>query len=358
VLAAGGSVGIAYHGAVLSALQEATGWDPRRAEVMVGTSAGSLTAAMLRAGVPAPDLARISEGETLSEEGARLAQMGRPHRPRPGPADALAFRPVGDLGAILDAVAHPWRMSPRALLLAALPSGGISTEAISGGIDAVYRGRWPDRPLWICSYDLRAGRRVVFGREGAPAASVGQAVAASAAIPMYFRPVVIGGRRYVDGGVHSMINLDVVAGAGLDLVIAVSPLSQAAAWGAVSPAALMRQPLRIRLRSEVEALKRTGVPVVAVQPGRSITSAMGLNPMDAARRARVSRVTREGVGRWLREGTEGRHLARILTRAATDAGRETASGVPEVSPVSPVSPVSGRPGPSSSPSASEARPSA
>ena len=90
-------------------------------------------------------------------------------------------------------------------------------------------------------------------------------------------------------------------------------------WGALSPGVFMRQPLRARLQAEVAALKRTGVPVVAIQPGRSVISVMGLNPMDAARRGAVSRATRAGVRRWLREGTEGRHLARVLRVAAREA---------------------------------------
>lgn len=312
VLAAGGSVGVAYHGGVLSALEEATGWDPRQADLLIGTSAGSLTSAVLRAGVPARDLAAISEGTPLSEEGERLAAVGRPHRPRPGRRDALNFRPIGDPVGLLRAVTRPWSASPRAALMAALPAGGIPTEPISAGIDALYQGRWAERPLWLCSYDLRAGRRVVFGQAGAPAASVGQAVAASCAIPMYFRPVVIGGRRYVDGGVHSMVNLNLAAGQNLDLVIAVSPMSQAAPLGPVSPGSLLRQAMRARLQAEVDALRRTGTTVVAIHPGRSVVGAMGLNPMDAARRVDVSRSAREGTLRWLAQAVEGRHLARAL----------------------------------------------
>lgn len=126
-------------------------------------------------------------------------------------------------------------------------------------------------------------------RIGLVLAAGGSVGVASAAVPAYFRPVEIGGRRYVDGGVHSMVNLDLVAGAGLDLVVTVSPLSQASAWPALSPAYLMRRPLRARLQVEVEALRATGVPVVAIEPGRSVAAAMGLNPMDAARRGEVSR---------------------------------------------------------------------
>ncbi len=71
-------MGVAYHGAVLAAIEEMTGWDPRSAEVLVGTSAGSITAAMLRAGVAAGDLRCMSEGEPLSQEGDRLAGRGSP----------------------------------------------------------------------------------------------------------------------------------------------------------------------------------------------------------------------------------------------------------------------------------------
>ena len=48
----------------------------------------------------------------------------------------------------------------------------------------------------------------------------------------------IGGRRYVDGGVCSVSNLDLVAGRGLDLVICLNPLSEqrgAARRGARAP---------------------------------------------------------------------------------------------------------------------------
>jgi NTE family protein len=186
VLAAGGSVGVAYHGAVLATLEEVTAWDPRQADLVIGTSAGSITGSILRAGVPAGDLARISEGAPLSAEGERLAAVGRPRRPRPTPADALAFRPVGDWAGVLHALTHPFSHPRRGLLVAAMPAGGIPTAMISEGIDAVFEGKWPDRPLWLCSYDLRAGRRVVFGRPGAPSTSAGQAVAASGAIPSDF----------------------------------------------------------------------------------------------------------------------------------------------------------------------------
>ena len=53
VLGAGGTPGYHWNVGVLDALADATGFDPRRADVLVGTSAGSLVASSLRAGVSA-----------------------------------------------------------------------------------------------------------------------------------------------------------------------------------------------------------------------------------------------------------------------------------------------------------------
>ena len=58
VLGAGGVVGQAYHAGTLAALCEVTSWDPRQAEVIIGTSAGSGAAALLRLGLSAADLQR------------------------------------------------------------------------------------------------------------------------------------------------------------------------------------------------------------------------------------------------------------------------------------------------------------
>ena len=72
VLGAGGVVGGAYHAGALAALAEAADWDARRAEVIVGTSAGSITGAALRAGLSGADqFARATSGE-LSPEGVRI----------------------------------------------------------------------------------------------------------------------------------------------------------------------------------------------------------------------------------------------------------------------------------------------
>jgi NTE family protein len=319
VLGAGGSVGIAYHAAVLGAIEGATGWDPRSAAVIVGTSAGSITGSMLRAGMSAGDLMRTSEGLPLSADGARVAQMGRPRRPRPQVRDLLQVRPVADLRGVIDGVVHPRDHSLGALLAALVPSGGIPTDAISAGIDAVYAGKWPAHPLWLCAVALRRGQRVVFGRPGSPVVGVGQAVGASCAIPGYFQPVTIGGRRYVDGGVWSMTNMDLLARPDLrlDLVIVSAPMSHASARPAVAADTFLRQSLRARLGREAAAVRRAGIPVITIAPDRQVSKAMGLNWLDARSRGAVSRTTHASVSAWLATRAEGRWLGGILAGART-----------------------------------------
>ena len=312
-------MGVAYHGAVLAALEDATGWDPRNAEIVVGTSAGSITAAMLRAGLPASDLRAISENKPLSADGARLAELGRPHRPRTQPLQFLGIRPLAEPLALLEAFTHPATYHPLSLIAALMPAGTVPTEAISAGLNAIFTEGWPHDPMWLCAVDLRSGKRVVFGQEGAPEARVGDAVAASCAIPGYFRPVRIGGRRYVDGGVRSMVNLDLVSDLGLDLVIISSPMSEEAGPLRLAPGSVVRQFLRAQLDREMDALSRTGVPVIAIQPDRRVTVAMGLNPMDARLRGPVSRVTHASVGTWLQDSPDGRSLAALLESGVAGA---------------------------------------
>jgi NTE family protein len=319
VLGAGGSVGLAYHGAVLGALAELTAWDPRTAAVMVGTSAGSISAAMLRGGLPAADLMRITEGLPLSAEGARIAAIGRPHRPRAHAADVLRMRPVADLLGAVHGLSHVGSHSFGSWMAALLPAGGVQTDAISTGIDTLHSGGWPADPLWLCAVRLRDGKRVVFGRADAPGVPVGQAVAASCAVPGYFRPVSIEGRRYIDGGVRSLTNADLGRDADLDLVLVSSPLTQASTRPVAAATSVARQPLRFLLHHEIAVLRRTGVPVVAIEPVPAVIRAMGLNPLDARPRAAVSRLTYASVTHWLEEQTEGRWVAAVLRAAAAEA---------------------------------------
>lgn len=259
MLGAGGLPGEAFHRGVLRALEDATGFDGRVAEVIVGTSAGSLVGAALRAPGTRPP-ADLPE-DPLDDRVARVA----------------------GLGAFVAAARRPWRARAGVLATSLVPAGRHSTDVIASGVRHRHGDRWPAAPLWIVAVRRRDGRRVVFGRDGSPPADLARAVAASCAIPGFFRPVVIGGEEYVDGGVHSPTNAAVLAGAGLDAVVVSSPMSM--------PPTLARPQLDTSLRlmwhrvltNETRALRRAGTPVIAFEPTADVARVMGINAMRAAR---------------------------------------------------------------------------
>lgn len=300
VLGAGGVVGGAFHAGVLAALAEDIGWDARDAELVVGTSAGSSTGALLRAGMPPADLFAETTGGTLSDEARHVLARSRPRRSSSLRVDRrpLRLRPVVTAPKVLMRSAmRPWEARVGLLAAALLPAGTVPTQIISDIVAPHFPVGWPDRLLWITAVHLSTGRRVVFGRADAPMASVGDAVAASCAIPGFFEPVVIGGSRYIDGGAHSPTNLDLVAGMGFDLVVVSSPMSRAGSLlGRIGP---VRQWARLELDREMRRVTRSGTPVLAFQPTSADLPVMGLNAMDLARRGPVALQVRESARRWL-----------------------------------------------------------
>ena len=291
VLGAGGVAGGAFHAGVLSALEDATGWDPRTASVIVGTSAGSITGASLRAGLSASDqMARVQD-RPLSADGEavlrRVGPIGRPPPLRP----TRSARPPAELAATLARAARrPFAARPWSLLAALLPEGSLSTDMISDGIGGLFPDAWPDDPLWVCAVRQADGQRVVFGRDGLRP-PVPDAVAASCAIPGFFSPVVIDGGAHIDGGVHSPTNADLMLEARpLDLVIVSSPMSIQGRRPRLAADQPMRAWSRALLDAEVLRLRRRRIPVIIFQPDAAVLTAMGLNAMDPARRSAIAEV--------------------------------------------------------------------
>ena len=316
VLGAGGMTGGAFHAGVLSALAEVTGWEPRQAEVVVGTSAGSLAGAVVRAGLSAADMRNRALGRPLSAEGRRItARLAAPpsagFRLRPEPRSGAARRRPAAPAALARMALRPWDVRPAAVMSALLPPGRISTEMITGGMEPLFGRTWPKDPLWVCAVRLDTGRRVVFGRDDSTA-TVGEAVAASCAIPSYFAPVAIDGVDHVDGGVHSPTNLDVLGGLGLDLVVVSSPMSQAGrSLPQASPDWAVRRFCRAQLDREAIGVRRRGTPVLALQPTPEVASVMGLNAMDPGRRLATVEAAYESTRRRLERADVRDRLARL-----------------------------------------------
>jgi NTE family protein len=315
VLGAGGVVGHAYHAGVLSALEDELGWDAREAELIVGTSAGSGVAAMLRAGMPASDLHARAMGAPLSAQGAAVVtRAGFPPGPLPVPRPGFDFSAgMASPARLLAAARRPWSVRFGTVAAAVLPAGHVPSELVAAPLRPLFGDSWPAQTMWICTVHLERGKRVVFGRKGAPAASVADAVAASCAIPGYFQPVTIAGERYVDGGAHSPTNLDVVAGEPVDLAIVSSPMSASRGTPRPAPDLAARRLFRLYLAREAAVVRRAGIPVATFQPSTEDQGVMGYNAMDATRRGPVAEQVRETARRRLKQPELRRSLDPLIS---------------------------------------------
>jgi NTE family protein len=310
VLGAGGIQGGAWLTGGLDALAEETGWDPASADYVVGTSAGAMIGALCASGIPPWFMVAHSRGEVF--DGIRDAR-GRPAADADRAAGARfelqrAWPPIGpgSWRLALRTLTNPRRYTLATVASGWLPRGMFSTAGLRDTIESVVPSGWSPHPnLWIVACDYETGRRVPFGRSDAPPADLADAVTASCAIPGFYHPTTIAGRRYIDGGIYSASNADILRNEGLDLVVCLNPTSTLHPIRAINPRdafniAFQRASGR-RLGSEAKKLRTAGTDVVLIQPVEEDLKAMGPNLMRAGNRNEVIEVARHTVARQLAE---------------------------------------------------------
>jgi NTE family protein len=283
VLGGGGVVGMAYHAGALAALEHDLGWDPRSADVVVGTSAGSVVGALLRRGVPATDLATIAVGAEprSSQPGVVRALRERPEFPPVRLSSLLTRPPRLPSPALVTAwLRRPWRLDPVSALASVIPDGRLDLAEHAVALEEVLGSPWPDAALWVCTVRKHDLRRIVMGRDVTP--RLASAVAASCAIPGYFRPVDIDGVAYIDGGVRSPTNADVLRRADLDLAVILSPMS-GRALPSPSVGTVVRRHARGKVEAERAKLEAAGIATLLIEPGPEVIRAVGLDFMSHAR---------------------------------------------------------------------------
>jgi NTE family protein len=138
----------------------------------------------------------------------------------------------------------------------------------------------------IVAFDAASRRRAAFGTEQAPEIGIADAVAASTAIPLIFRPFHHGGRAYVDGGVASGTHADLVLGnhRPLDLVLVVAPMAaDEERRGALPHERLFDRVGRRYLDEEIALIKRSWpeTEVLVLRPNPPVLASMRPNPMEA-----------------------------------------------------------------------------
>jgi NTE family protein len=277
----------------LSAWQNATGLEPREVDIIVGTSAGSVLAALVASGVSIDELITHYRDEQVTT-GPLAGYEWDPDRATGGNRPGLPrFRGPGSPALIRSSLRNLGQLPATTVLSAFLPEGGKSLERIGHLIDAVTPfGEWSAHPnLWVAATDYSNGHRVVFGRPGAPVAPLASAVMASCAIPGWFTPVEIHGQTYIDGGAVSATSVDVLAHSGVDEVYVIAPM---VSFNPDSPTGIQAR-LERRWRSQVTKVCRdemalvraAGASVYAIGPGPQDLEAIGSNLMDSRRRELV-----------------------------------------------------------------------
>jgi NTE family protein len=329
VLGAGGILGSAWTIGALTAYEQTRGVDARKADVLLGTSAGSVLAALLSLGIDVETMAD-SEAGRRRDGGLVLdyEALGSSLPPRP------RLR-IGSRRLLVVSARHPRQVAPLVALVSLLPQGRGTLSALGDLVEAAGRPNssaaarldvarvdsapealvgagplgdavgeevltavaWPDKPaLGVVAMDYDTGERVVFGAAGAPDADLAEAVMASCAIPGWFSPVTVGGHRYVDGGTCSPASVDILLDpltglAGLDEVIVLAPACSFEFDHPHGPVARIERHLRRmatrRLEREVEAARAAGVEVTVLCPGPEDLVAIGGNVMDTSRREQV-----------------------------------------------------------------------
>ena len=374
VFSAGGAAAEAWHAGVVRALHQVTGWDARKAELILGTSAGAITGLCLRAGIPPADLYAHRRGEPVSDEGqALIDRVVTPYSEGRNERDWSAQGPQSPT-LTARSLWPPWQARPLHAAVGLLPRGTRTTEALQQRMAELHPEPWPEARFWVPAVRLSDGERVVFGRDDLQATAA-EAVRASCAVPVLFEPVTLDGRRYIDGGLHSYTNADLMGPPAFDLIIVSSPMSGTAGWSKVRNAlseawtsarvgvglgeprpkeadrawwsealeqawsdgramrAARRQWVDDNLREEADGLRRRGIAVLVVEPDSDGVDLVDTgSDEDIDRTGHTSEATDPGDPKWvwraevasagdqsvrrLLADRDNRRLASLLRRAA------------------------------------------
>jgi NTE family protein len=307
VLGGGGAAGQAWQVGVIAGLAEA-GLDlTGAADLVIGTSSGSTTAAWVRSGVPAAELlASVLSAPARPAGPSRKPAGPSPELSGPNRTPAVPGResaglgrevsPSSPMGTVFERMrAIGAAATSAADLRRAMGAFGLECDPALGTAAAEERRAmvaarllshdWPDRPMIVVAVDARTGELAAFDRDSG--VDLVDAVTASTALPGGTPTVGISGSNYINGGVRSAENADLAA--GYANVVVLSPFGgRSGALPEGQFEGLRRFP-GTDLTSQVEALHGQGSHVEVITPDADSLAAMGTNQMDPATRIPAAR---------------------------------------------------------------------
>jgi NTE family protein len=263
VLAGGGLAGIAWETGILCGIADEVPDAARAllaADVLLGTSAGSTVAAQLGSGTDLDELfaRQIAESSPEIDPGVGVEEITAlfvTALTTPNTTKQQQLQRIGAIALATDTVPESVR---RDVIARRLPSR-----------------EWPERVLRVTAIDVDTGELVVIDRDsGIPLVD---AVAASCAVPGAWPPVTVGDRRFMDGGVGSIVNMTIAS--DCDAVVVLVPSNE------TSPS-----PFGDGAVAEVAAFDGDVLSVFADQAS---VAAFGPNPLDPACRIPSAAAGRE-----------------------------------------------------------------
>ena len=262
VLGGGGSVGIAWETAIVAGLLEG-GVDVREADLIVGTSAGSVVGTHVAHG---HDPRVTLEG--MKQQPVR-AIGGDPNR------DVTHVTATFQLWASFD-VMTPERCAQVGRM--ALEAKTIPEEDWVASFAESWSAGWPDKPLIITAVNCHSGEFVAWEKHhGVP---IELAIASSCSVPALFPPVTIDGARYTDGGVRSATSADLTQRIEPDVVLMIATMGATnRGIGAIAARDIARE------KAQLEA---AGAKVVLLMFDQATKDAAGPNLMDPTKRVAVA----------------------------------------------------------------------
>jgi len=231
VCAGGGVTGALYEIGCLKALDEMVDLDLTGLDLYVGVSGGAFVSSLLVSGfTPAEIYREITTGgaSPFGVPGAALFRLGLAEYAR-----RARRLPAATLKALQNLFSGDASSSRDVLMpfLEVIPPGLLDNSGVEEFLRKLFaRFARPNafdelrRPLRIVAVDLDRGETVAFGDRKHRSVTVSEAVQASTALPGLYRPVRLGHRDYVDGGVTKTAHINLAIKGGADLVICINPL--------------------------------------------------------------------------------------------------------------------------------------